>query len=147
MRRPELAAYSSASSIERSSSSLHSLNNLAENIPMSAIEKLYFIIGIGILKEELRDEIYCQLCKQLSSNPSNLSDARGWMLLSLCVRCFTPSPRFIKYLYCFIQQRSSTHPKCSSYMKECLRRTEQNGCRRQPPSYIELQISEVFFVK
>uniref|UniRef100_G1MRS5 Uncharacterized protein n=1 Tax=Meleagris gallopavo TaxID=9103 RepID=G1MRS5_MELGA len=103
--------------------------------PMSNLEKVHFIIGNAILRPAIRDEIYCQICKQLTENSSRSSYARGWILLSLCLGCFPPSDTFVKYLLNFIHNGPSGY---APYCAERLRRTYVNGARTEPPSWVML---------
>uniref|UniRef100_A0A8B9VAH4 Myosin VIIB n=1 Tax=Anas zonorhyncha TaxID=75864 RepID=A0A8B9VAH4_9AVES len=107
--------------------------------PMSNLEKVHFIIGNAILRPAIRDEIYCQICKQLSENSNKNSYARGWILLSLCLGCFPPSETFLKYLLNFIHKGPSGY---APYCAERLRRTYVNGARTEPPSWLELQATK-----
>ncbi|KAM6414628.1 unconventional myosin-VIIb [Rhynochetos jubatus] len=107
--------------------------------PMSNLEKVHFIIGNAILRPAIRDEIYCQICKQLTENSNRSSYARGWILLSLCLGCFPPSDIFVKYLLNFIHHGPTGY---APYCAERLRRTYVNGARTEPPSWLELQATK-----
>ncbi|XP_068001386.1 unconventional myosin-VIIb isoform X2 [Melanerpes formicivorus] len=107
--------------------------------PMSNLEKVHFIIGNAILRPAIRDEIYCQICKQLTENNNRSSYARGWILLSLCLGCFPPSDTFVKYLLNFIHHGPTGY---APYCAERLRRTYVNGARTEPPSWLELQATK-----
>jgi myosin-7 len=53
-------------------------------------------IAYGIERSELRDEIFCQLIRQVSSNPKEDAVMRGWHFITLCVIGFPPSKNFNK---------------------------------------------------
>ncbi|XP_048055664.1 unconventional myosin-VIIa [Megalobrama amblycephala] len=107
--------------------------------PMTSLEKLHIIVGYAIVRRDLRDEIYCQICKQLQENSNRGSFFRGWILLSICLGIFPPTESFIKYLQSFLRFGPVGY---APYCAERLRRTVANGVRGEPPSWLELQATK-----
>ncbi|XP_051752922.1 unconventional myosin-VIIa isoform X2 [Ctenopharyngodon idella] len=107
--------------------------------PMTSLEKLHIIVGYAIVRRDLRDEIYCQICKQLQENSNRGSFFRGWILLSICLGIFPPTESFIKYLQSFLRFGPVGY---APYCTERLRRTVANGVRGEPPSWLELQATK-----
>ncbi|XP_073705873.1 unconventional myosin-VIIb [Garra rufa] len=107
--------------------------------PMTPLEKLHIIVGYAIVRQDIRDEIYCQILKQLTGNKNHKSANRGWILLSICLGIFHPTDRLTKYLQSFIRYGPN---EFSSHCEERLRRTLANGERSEPPCWVELQSVE-----
>ncbi|XP_060754217.1 unconventional myosin-VIIa [Neoarius graeffei] len=107
--------------------------------PLTPLEKLHIIVGYALRRPHIRDEIYCQICKQLTKNKNQRSCKQGWMLLSLCLGIFHPTELLTKYLERFIHRGPA---KISSSCAERLQRTLSNGNRKEVPCWIELNAVE-----
>lgn len=96
------------------------------------------VLAIGISFPQLRNELYCQLAKQLTSS-ENLPEGcneKNWELLSLCCSCFPPNHYMLKYFASFLIQ----HPdkdKADLCLKQ-LNRTVHYGPRNVVPTAKEI---------
>lgn len=107
------------------------------------LEQQRSVLGSGLLYGELRDEIYCQLMKQLSGNPSTESVFKGWQFLCVLLLTFPPSKNFETYLQSFITKHTTTQGgRVDVIAKYCLRRLSTisiKGPRGKPPSAHEIE--------
>lgn len=55
------------------------------------LQLLQYIIGHGIEREELRDEIFVQCMRQSTNNPHLEWTDRIWLLMCLAIVAFQPS--------------------------------------------------------
>jgi len=77
------------------------LGDKNSNSNLNDVQKL---LDIGLNNANIRDEIYCQVCKQLNKNPNFGHIVLGWKLMSVLVIAFPPSRDFEEYLKCFIEK-------------------------------------------
>ncbi|KAI9189011.1 hypothetical protein H9P43_000438 [Blastocladiella emersonii ATCC 22665] len=102
---------------------------------------IMWILDKGVTSGEMRDEIYVQVCKQLTANPSPASVRQGWNLMACLVPCFPPSKNFEHYLQSFIAGYT-THADYAVVASHCLRRLERSckmGPRGKVPTAPEIE--------
>ncbi|KAK2895631.1 hypothetical protein Q8A73_015119 [Channa argus] len=103
----------------------------------SPVELTDQIFGSATQHEALRDEIYCQIMRQMTNNNSRLSMERGWQLMWLCTGLFMPSQSLLKYTQRFLESR----PR-DPLAGECLHRLQRMSSkepRKLPPHLVEVE--------
>ncbi|CAL1708316.1 unnamed protein product [Somion occarium] len=116
---------------------------LSGTIPASILEEERWLLNQGLAHGELRDEIYCQVMKQLNGNPTTESVFRGWQLLCVLLVTFPPSKNFEGSLQSYLQQGTSQpEGRVDVMAKYCLRRLaniSRKGPRGKAPTLPEIE--------
>jgi hypothetical protein len=100
------------------------------------------ILDKGVKNRDLIDEIFVQICKQISNNPKPESIARCWQLMCMAVGTFPPSSEFKNHLYNFLLKFRPTPGLVGGYANYCLRRLEgilNSGASGFIPSVAEIE--------
>uniref|UniRef100_A0A3P8UQH7 Si:ch73-194h10.2 n=1 Tax=Cynoglossus semilaevis TaxID=244447 RepID=A0A3P8UQH7_CYNSE len=100
----------------------------------SSLELTDQIFGQATQSEALRDEIYCQIMKQMTNN-NNFSLEQGWQLLWLCCGLFPTSQTLLRHARKFLESRRR-EPLAS----DCLQRLQSMLMepRKLPPHQVEV---------
>uniref|UniRef100_A0A3Q4H6V3 Unconventional myosin-VIIa-like n=1 Tax=Neolamprologus brichardi TaxID=32507 RepID=A0A3Q4H6V3_NEOBR len=94
------------------------------------------IFGPATKHDALRDEIYCQIMKQMTNNNNRFSMEHGWQLMWLSCGLFPPSQPLLKHAQRFLESRRR-EPLAS----DCLQRMQSSlrmEPRKLPPHHVEL---------
>ncbi|CAG2104359.1 unnamed protein product [Medioppia subpectinata] len=111
------------------------------NLKLEAeVRLIQTVIGHGIEREELRDEIFVQLVRQSNGNPSRDDTIRVWMMLGLTTAAFQPSKVFAKYFYSYLRKHLRKDASISCYAQFCIDNLQSPKAhiRRMPPSALEV---------
>ncbi len=85
-----------------------------------------FILSISLEQAQLRNEIYCQLIKQVTDNPNSNYEQRGWELMAMCCSSFPPNHYLLKYVGSFLMEKSlKNNYDFAQFAGYCLRRLEK----------------------
>lgn len=94
--------------------------------------------------DTLRNEVYCQLVKQTSKNPSVESTSLGWQLMNICLATFPPGPLLKDPLmaHCVSVLEDHPEPTVKKYAEACLHNIPlicELGPRRELPTLVEME--------
>ncbi|KAI8120380.1 Unconventional myosin heavy chain 6 [Lucilia cuprina] len=114
------------------------------------LQAIQYIIGLGIEREELRDEIFVQCIRQTTKNPNLEWTDRLWLLLCLIIVAFQPSKLLFRYFVSHLKKCLETlDGKLRQYAQWCFDNCKctKVSSRLLPPSSVEVAENNMLFTK
>eukprot|EP01084_Bolivina_argentea_P201243 344027_1 len=91
-----------------------------------------FVVQKGHAHVHFRNEVYCQLMKQLTHNESLQSCNRGWNLLNICLYCFPPSRELENYFEVFVRSQPQERKEKSLVALQSILYSANAGMKKAP---------------
>eukprot|EP01128_Nolandella_sp_AFSM9_P004532 TRINITY_DN2046_c0_g1_i1.p1 TRINITY_DN2046_c0_g1~~TRINITY_DN2046_c0_g1_i1.p1 ORF type:complete len:994 (+),score=247.42 TRINITY_DN2046_c0_g1_i1:36-2984(+) len=101
-----------------------------------------YIVERGIRKLTYRDEIYCQIAKQITNNSRPASLYAGWELMALCLQLFSPNRGLVLWMDWFLHEKSkSPDGKVKTFARYSVRqlaKISEEGGRGVTPTDVQI---------
>jgi len=94
------------------------------------LEEIRWMIQLGVGRVEMRDELYCQLIKQLTRNPDKDATVLGFQLMCVFVAAFGPSKSFEPFVRSFLVANIERTDFGIGIMSKCEHPQERGVIRR-----------------
>lgn len=142
-------SFGGTSSANNSTNSSSNNSSNPHNMPDRLRDELaYELVVKGCTKSALRDEIYVQMARQLTENPSQESVTWGLILTSILLSYFSPSSKFSPFLLSFLETHSHQMARdvCLPRLEKRLRQNWLTYCRK-PADGKEISIVRLSITK
>ncbi|KAJ2658920.1 hypothetical protein IW148_004470 [Coemansia sp. RSA 1199] len=103
-------------------------------------DDVLWLCNAGIRALLLRDEVFCQLAKQVTGNPSPGAAERGWTLLGVLLYAFRPTQLLLPHLDAFVDAAPVPTLRLRRFLRLQLGRVKRAGGRIAEMSASELRL-------
>ncbi|KAJ1891484.1 hypothetical protein LPJ66_006892, partial [Kickxella alabastrina] len=100
-----------------------------------------WLANVGVRNQAMRDEIFCQLAKQVTGNPSSSAAENGWTLMGVLLYAFRPTQLFFPHLEAFVDSAPISTVTLKRFLNLQLGRVKRTGSRTSELSVEELRLA------
>ncbi|KAJ1719874.1 hypothetical protein LPJ53_005431 [Coemansia erecta] len=107
----------------------------------SRFDDVLWLANAGVRAAALRDEVFCQLAKQVTGNPSAAAAEKGWTLLGVLLYAFRPSAVLLPHLDAFVGAAAVPTLALRRFLRLQLARARRSAGRGAELSAKELRLA------
>ncbi|KAJ2366669.1 hypothetical protein IW150_005881, partial [Coemansia sp. RSA 2607] len=104
-------------------------------------EDVLWLANAGVRAAALRDEVFCQVAKQVTGNPSAVAAEKGWTLLGVLLYAFRPSAVLMPHLDAFVSGAAVPTLALRRFLRLQLARARRSAGRSAELSATELRLA------